>query len=38
MAEPAAPVTCGTCHRGHIDPEAFTPAPEHPGAMQAMPH
>jgi hypothetical protein len=40
MAEPAAPVTCGTCHRGHLDPEAFTPAPEHApqGAMQAMPH
>jgi hypothetical protein len=31
MAEPAAPLTCGTCHRGHLDPEAFTPAPEHPG-------
>jgi hypothetical protein len=39
MAEPAAPVTCGTCHRGHIDPEAFTPAPEHPGgAMPPMQH
>jgi hypothetical protein len=25
----AAPVTCGTCHRGHLDPEAFVPAPEH---------
>lgn len=40
MAEPAAPVTCGTCHRGHLDPEAFAPAaaPAPPGAMQAMPH
>lgn len=23
-----APVTCGTCHRGHLGPEVFTPAPE----------
>ncbi len=23
-----APVTCGTCHRGHLGPEPFTPAPE----------
>lgn len=23
-----AKVTCGTCHRGHIVPEAFVPAPE----------
>jgi hypothetical protein len=40
MAEPAAPVTCGTCHRGHLDPEAYTPAaaPAPQGAMQAMPH
>jgi hypothetical protein len=38
MAEPAAPVTCGTCHRGHIDPEAFTPGAEHPGAMAPMQH
>ena len=30
MDEPAAPLTCGTCHRGHLDPEKFTPAPEHP--------
>ena len=35
MAEPAAPLTCGTCHRGHLDPEAFTPTP--PGAPAAMP-
>jgi hypothetical protein len=43
MAEPAAPLTCGTCHRGHVDPEKFTPAPEHPpqgapGAMPGMQH
>jgi hypothetical protein len=38
MSEPAAPVTCGTCHRGHIDPEPFTPAPEHPGGMPPMQH
>jgi Photosynthetic reaction centre cytochrome C subunit len=36
MDEPAAPLTCGTCHRGHLDPEKFTPAPEQPG-MGAMP-
>jgi hypothetical protein len=23
-----APVTCGTCHRGHLGPEPFMPAPE----------
>ncbi len=39
MDEPAAPLTCGTCHRGHLDPEKFTPAPEHPqGAMPNMQH
>jgi Photosynthetic reaction centre cytochrome C subunit len=38
MDEPAAPLTCGTCHRGHLDPEKFTPAPEQPGAgMGNMP-
>lgn len=29
MSEPAAPVTCGTCHRGHLDPPAYKPPPEH---------
>ena len=24
-----APVTCGTCHRGHVTPEPFVPKPEH---------
>jgi hypothetical protein len=24
-----APVTCGTCHRGHLGPEPFIAAPEH---------
>ena len=40
MDEPAAPLTCGTCHRGHLDPEKFTPAPEQPGrgAMPGMQH
>lgn len=43
MDEPAPPLTCGTCHRGHLDPEKFTPAPEHPpqgapGAMPGMQH
>lgn len=39
MDEPAAPLTCGTCHRGHQDPEAFVPPPEQPpaGGMGAMP-
>ncbi|MGB6744151.1 MAG: c-type cytochrome [Terracidiphilus sp.] len=38
MAEPAAPVTCGTCHRGHLDPEAYTPESDHPqGVMPGMP-
>jgi photosynthetic reaction center cytochrome c subunit len=23
-----APVTCGTCHRGHLGPEPFVPTPE----------
>lgn len=40
MDEPAAPLTCGTCHRGHLDPEKFTPPPQHPpqGAPGAMPN
>jgi len=38
MDEPAAPLTCGTCHRGNLDPEKFTPAPEHPPqGMAPMP-
>ena len=23
------PVTCGTCHRGHLTPEQFIPPPDH---------
>jgi hypothetical protein len=23
------PVTCGTCHRGHLTPELFVPTPKH---------
>ena len=23
------PVTCGTCHRGHVDPAPFVPPPDH---------
>lgn len=23
------PVTCGTCHRGHVAPEPFVPPPDH---------
>ena len=29
--EGTAKVTCGTCHRGHLKPEAFVPPPEHHG-------
>ncbi len=29
MEEPAAPVTCGTCHRGHEDPLPYVPPKEH---------
>jgi len=28
MDEPASPVTCGTCHRGHEDPLPFVPPKE----------
>ena len=27
--EAAKKVTCGTCHRGHLDPEAYVPPREH---------
>jgi hypothetical protein len=38
MDEPAAPLTCGTCHRGHLDPEKYTPPAEHPPqGMESMP-
>jgi len=30
------PVTCGTCHRGHTEPEPFKPAPP-PGAQPTAP-
>lgn len=33
-----APVTCGTCHRGHLGPEPFVAAPlVRPSALQAPP-
>jgi hypothetical protein len=42
------PVTCGTCHRGHAQPEAFVPPPDHehehehpqgaPGQQPPVPH
>jgi Photosynthetic reaction centre cytochrome C subunit len=28
VPKPGDPVTCGTCHRGHLDPARFTPAVE----------
>ena len=44
MESPAAPLTCGTCHRGHLDPEAFVipkeggpGGPPPAGAMPPMP-
>ena len=27
--EDSEPVTCGTCHRGHLEPPKFTPPPDH---------
>jgi cytochrome c553 len=45
MDSPAAPLTCGTCHRGHLDPEAFAipkeggpGGPPPAGAMPPMQH
>lgn len=36
MEEPAAQLTCGTCHRGHEDPLPFTPPKEeHHGTAPA---
>lgn len=37
MGSPAPPLTCGTCHRGHLDPETFTPEPEGPRPPQGAP-
>ncbi len=44
METPAAPLTCGTCHRGHLDPEEFVipkegrpGGPPPAGAMPNMP-
>jgi cytochrome c553 len=42
MESPAAPLTCGTCHRGHLDPEEFVipkdDGPPPAGAMPPMQH
>ncbi len=32
-----APVTCGTCHRGHLDPPQYNPPPEHEHHEHAAP-
>lgn len=32
-----AKVTCGTCHRGHLKPEAFVPPEEHHGPRPPAP-
>ena len=32
-----APVTCGTCHRGHLGPEPFVTPPEKPAQPQTPP-
>jgi Photosynthetic reaction centre cytochrome C subunit len=38
MGSPAPPLTCGTCHRGHLDPEAFViPREEGPGRPEGPP-
>lgn len=29
VEDSAQPVTCGTCHRGHVKPEPFIPPPDH---------
>ncbi|MGB6192185.1 MAG: c-type cytochrome [Terracidiphilus sp.] len=31
------PVSCGTCHRGHLDPPPFTPAADHDHHEHAAP-
>jgi mono/diheme cytochrome c family protein len=31
------PVSCGTCHRGHLDPEPFVAPPEHEGEHHEPP-
>jgi hypothetical protein len=31
------PVTCGTCHRGHLDPEPYVAPPEHEGEHHGAP-
>jgi Photosynthetic reaction centre cytochrome C subunit len=36
MDTPAAPVSCGTCHRGHLDPEPFVVPPEEHGPRPAQ--
>jgi len=38
MDSPAPPLTCGTCHRGHLDPEEFViPREEGPGGPGGPP-
>ena len=32
------PVTCGTCHRGHLGPEPFVIPEEHEGPRPPQPH
>lgn len=36
-AEAAKKVTCGTCHRGHLDPPAYVPPKEHEHGHQDGP-
>jgi hypothetical protein len=31
------PVSCGTCHRGHLDPEPYVAPPEHEGEHHDAP-
>ena len=37
MGSPVAPLTCGTCHRGRLDPEAFAPPREEGRGAQRQP-
>lgn len=37
MADPGEPVTCATCHRGHLEPPPFVAPPEHHDHDHAAP-
>lgn len=37
LDNPGEPVSCGTCHRGHVDPPEFVPPPDHDHHDHAAP-